>query len=331
MIIQQFCQGFAHILFLMIFLLVPTLSLADDVVEYTGEPRFKIVSDGNAVKPLEVNILIKDTNVTVSYLVGNNSSRNSNVDVIFDIPPVVWRGGGNWYPNRSYSEVMLYINDKNVEYARNIKAVLNKFDITNLLLQYELKRNDVGDMDKWTDNMTPEIAHKYLTLQKLGVLTESDNYPFPKWEAHNKYSYKFMLKAKENVTIKYTYTRLPGEFYFNKEDQNGLVLLAKAGLDWDEMRQRYDGGKDKDDFYRAKYMNLPLWPSDWKDGIPVVDISLQPGRDTDGKNYLVSLSLAGHNCVDKESLKRRVKDFKQDSPLFLQVKPLFNSKEMDSN
>lgn len=303
-------------------------ALADDTVVYTGEPIFKIAGGRESLKVSAVQLTIKENSVSLSYLIENTSGRDAESSVVIDIPPVLWRGAGNWYPDRSYPELQLYVNGNNVTYARKSGAFLKNKDITALLSKYGLKPNDLGDDERWTDNMTPEIAGQYLDLQKSGVFSEGD-YPLPQWEARNTYTYKFIAKAKEKINIKYEYTRLPGEFYFNKDFKEGLDLLGRVGLNWESMRQKYDGGKSGDDYYRIKYMRLPLWPDYWKaqpGGIPEVNLDLQPGRDDDGKIYLIGLALEDGNIINVESLRMSLKNFKQNGPLLIQIKPLFNSK-----
>lgn len=315
-------------IFIFIFLFLANSASADDAVVYTGEPVFKIASKNENIKISEVNLTIRDNRISLGYLIENNSDRDAKITVTIDIPPVSWRGAGNWYPDRSYSELQLYINGSNVDYTRESRAILKNEDVTALLSKYRLKPNDLGDDERWTDRMTPKIAGQYLDLQKVGIFSHGD-YPLPQWEACNTYIYKFISKAKEKINIKYEYTRLPGEFYFNKEDQDGLNLLSQLGLNWEGMRQKYDGAKSSDDYYRIKYMNLPLWPGNWKalpDGIPMVNLDIQPGLDHDGKNYLVGLALQDGNIFGTASLHMKLKNFKQDSPLLIQIKPLFNSK-----
>ena len=303
-------------------------AVADDEVVYTGEPVFKIISKNDSLKILEQSITIKRTQVTSSYLIENDSGNVTEASVIIEIPPVAWRGAGNWYPDRSYSELRLYINGAKVDYTRQSKAFLKDKDITGLLLEYGLKPNDLGNDEMWAEGMTPEIAKRYVALQNAGALNDG---PFPQWEARNTYLYKFTMQAKEEVNIRYEYIRLPGEFYFNESYAERSGLLNQIGLNWDDMRQKYDGGKSSDDYYRIKYMFLPLWPGSWKNapkGIPVVNLDIQPGRDSDGRKYLIALALKGGSVLGKESLRLKLENFNQDSPLLIQIKPLFNSKNM---
>ena len=317
-------------------LLIPTITFyislivpvsADDEVVYTGEPAFKIISKNDHLRISEQSITIKGTQVTSSYLIKNDSDSTIEARITIEIPPVAWRGAGNWYPDRSYSELRLYINRAKVDYTCQSRAFLKDKDITALLLKYGLKPNDLGNDEMWTEGMTPEIAKRYVALQNVGAL---DDGPFPQWEARNMYLYKFTMRAKEKVNIRYEYTRLPGEFYFNENDKIGLDLLNQVGLNWESMRQQYDGGKSSDDYYRIKYMFLPLWPDNWKNepnGIPVVNLDIQPGLDYDGRSYLIGLAMKDSSVLNKESLRLRLENFSQDSLLLIQVKPLFDSTE----
>lgn len=299
---------------------------ADDEVVYTGEPVCKIISKNDSLRISEQSITIKGTQVTSSYLIKNDSDSAMEARVTIEIPPVAWRGAGNWYPDRSYSELRLYINGIKVDYTRQSRAFFQGKDITGLLSKYGLKPNDLGKDEMWTDNMTPEIAGRYVALQNAGAL---NNGPFPQWEAHNMYLYKFTMQAKEEASIRYEYTRLPGEFYFNESYAERSGLLNQVGLNWEGMRHKYDYGKSSDDYYRIKYMFLPLWPDNWKNepnGIPVVNLDIQPGLDYDGRSYLIGLALKDGSVLNKESLRLRLENFNQDSPLLVQIKPLFNSK-----
>lgn len=306
-------------------LIVP--ALADDEVIYTGEPVFKIFNKNDCLKISEQCIRINGTEVSSSYLIENDASNTTEAIVTIEIPPILWRGAGNWYPDRSYSKLRLYVDGAKVDYTRESKAILKGRDITGLLLKYGLKPNDLGNDEMWTDNMTPEIARSYAHLQNAGALNDG---PFPEWEAHNMYLYKFTMQAKEKVNIKYEYACLPGEFYFSEHEKLGLDLLNQVGLSWESMRQKYDGGKSRDNYYQIKYMFLPLWPDNWKNahsGIPLINLEIQPGCDSDGRNYLIGLALKDGSVLNKESLRLKLENFNQDSPLLIQIKPLFNSNE----
>ena len=318
-------------LFSILFLSMPFFNLfADDGAIYAGEPKLKIISKDQAITLTSVNISLSKLHMAVEYKLINAHSNDIKLYLQINIPQyTAYRGPTDYYQDRSYSDLKLYINTKEVNYTTETRAIMNDNDITSLLLNNNIAVTEGKNVDSPTYPLNKLSKQQQISLIAKGIIS-NDKYLLPKWKVKTTYSCLLTCKANEHISIKYTYNILPGEFYFNNKESDGLDLLRKVGFSWDSMRRKYDGAKSSDDYYLIRYLNLPVWPEDWPNkaqGIQQVIIDAHSGLDTDGRGYLMGINLEDHFVIERDSLNLIFNNFKQDDPFLLEIKPLFDSKE----
>ena len=280
------------------------ISFADDGAMYSGDPHFSMLPRGPQLKVLAVAINVKpgsdSESMEVVYRIENTAAYDVTSMITFDIPEYeAWGGAGNWYPDRSYSELTLYVNNVEVIYGRVAKAYYDGKDVTDILKKYDLYPNDIGDIDRWTVDMDPETEKKYPELKSMGIM---EPYTFPKWAAVNVYSYPMTLKAKEIIEIKYRYNLLPGVEYFRKDDTYGERILSMVKLTWERMQKAYGGVNQNKEYYSFSWVELPLWLNEWGGSDPKVTITIMPRQAQDLSSYMSFLNVNGKIYSSKEKL-----------------------------
>jgi hypothetical protein len=240
--------------------------LADDGASYVGDPVFNILCGDVKMKLLSAHISLDEDNINIKYSFLNKCN-DDKILITIDIPPYRWEGGGNNYPDRSYSDFELLVNGNNVIYKKLQEAYYNGDNITNELAKYSIYPNDIANIDKWTDNMTDNEMEYYQPLRRKGIMSSTG---FPNWEVKNAYIYSFTPNDNKIMSIEYKYTALPGYDYFSNELKD-IFLLQKMNLNWSMMTKIYGSACDS---YIIKWLTIPLYCTDnMKIDYIIIDIS----------------------------------------------------------
>ena len=194
-------------------------------------------------------------------------------------------GAGNWYADRSYSDLQLFIKGKQIEYNKISKAMHGGIDITSKLYEFGLSPNDVGTIE-W-ESITKNIFKKYIPLRNIGIFDKSN---FPAWSAKNIYTYALSIPGNGTVELMYKHKLLLGSGYFSKNDSDALEMLRQFNMAWRDICNMFERKCVEGDYYGINWMDLPLHPDDWKGGMHNVTIDIIPPGP--GKR-LIMLSING--------------------------------------
>lgn len=296
-------------------LLVCAVAFADAEAYYSGEPKLRISAKSKIPLPLKTTITISNFRVTVTNLIKNSSRRKDTISFTLDIPSYRSRGVGNHYPDRSFSDLTMYVNNKRAPYSRKSVAYLNGTDVTPVLAEVGLRPNDVGDIDRWTENMTDGISRSFSGLKALGLM---DGHAMPQWSAKNEYRYEDEISPNANTVFQYTYTALPGIFYISSEDRDRREIANLVGTRWGTLQDRVGRATLVQGFNILRIMQVPAWSDSWQQSVEQLEIvvSMPP---VNGKDCLLMILLGGQVYQGEGVLRLNLKKYRQKTPAWLLV------------
>lgn len=289
---------------------------ADDGAFYTGEPRLRMHQGRGSVKIVSAAISMDDFFVTVQYEFKNNGPEKIVLDLFLDIPPFSNRGAGNWYPDRSFSELAMSVNGETVRYQRKSIALCDGKDVTDILKEYELTPNDVGDIDRWTEHMTDAVRDSFSGLIAQGIMNE---FAMPKWSAANTCTYALTLPPGKTTRLSYTYKALPGTDHYSADSPPWPKELKMPGLSAKVLEEACGGAAQYEKYQVLWWMQIPLWLEKDTDMADYFDLRIAMHPLSDTAPTVILVGTGGKIHSGKGTLRLHFDNFRQEGELWLAV------------
>ena len=305
------CTG---VIFFVFMLVCPVL--ADDEAVYTGEPHLSVRQGLHPTNPLSIAMSLRNFTLTSSYVFTNTSHKTETWNILLDVPIFHNWGAGNMYPDRSFSDLTMLVDNKLVTYERKSAAFLGDRDVTDTLKQYSLHPNDLGDIDRWTEHMTGAVSESFNELKAVGIMTES---AIPKWSAKNVYSYNFEILSKASAQFTYTYKALPGMRYFFADSPQWLDELHLKGLHLKTLEEACGGSDNIKKYNILRWMILPLWQEEAQEKIEQLDLYFEMSPYSDVGPSVIILGLNGKTYSGRGALRLSLSNFRQQGNAWLVV------------
>lgn len=307
---------------LLLSLCLGTTVLADDGAYYSGEPRFTL-ERADVLVPEAVHIKLANMAMRVAYTLANPGDTSISSTLRFDMPEDMYRGPGDWYPQRAHPELALTFGGKELPYSRESRAWFENTEVSATLALYGLKPEDAANVEFWTDNMSPELSQKLRPLRQLGLLSNSN---LPQWTASTTCHAAFTLPPGARAEFAYTYRMQPGVTASDGKAENyplfPLERLQEVGQTWQSLVGFYEQDSPPYQYYVIKWLRLPLGLHNWPQGLPLVAIALDVPPDEMGMPMLLALRWNGVKHLDKHKLNLEAQPFREArEPLCIIMRP----------
>lgn len=269
---------------------------AEVAAAYTGEPRFRLVQQGAAVRATKATFTYSMEDLTVSYVLENTSAQPQAIQLEWNAPEWEWY----WdtvYSDRTYADLRLKIDGAAVPLAVSRKAMFQGKEITSLLQQHGIALMDFAAVDHWTTDLTATTAKQIQPLQALGIFSEAG---LPAWTLRTTYTYATTIPPGTHMTIGYAYALQKGEAALYPHDDWAQDIVAKLGTTIDGLRTLYGPPAEKADAFYLFWLDIPLWSEDWSNGVDTVTIKVNTAS-TEKNPYSIAVFMENTLWSAKES------------------------------
>jgi hypothetical protein len=264
-------------------------------------------------------LFISATQIEVTYEFKNHSDKDIATEIAFPVPEYKW---SEFRVIPSFRSFKVLVNGTELVSKRDVKALLNGKDYTEILNNMKITIDDFGGFE---DGWKPSRDSSYYlkasredqdTLTKLGLIDPDSG--FPLWAASVKYHWAQVFPAKSSVTIRHSYSpyygyepyRYPGKWkspdWDQSDEENWSFLKKDACLDKKTERRLDKFVRSEEGYVYSTWITYILTTANnWKQPIKQFDLLIETSSGG-------SISLcfgAGLRQISENLYKGTVKNF----------------------
>jgi len=263
-------------------------SIAIGGIVMTREPRITMAKEV---------LSISESKVLVDYDFRNDSDSNITTEVAFPIPSYSFNYSAAPPQLAGFDDFKLWIDGKTVEFTTQVRAVIGKRDVTDLLKGSHI---DAASFGHYRDSKSGPV---FPDIERLGKLDRTHLIALnaidklggvPRWNVEKKYYWQQTFPAHSVVHVSHEYTPVLGStnsvsygLLQAKEDPDSTKELATLCIDSGLRSKLLDYLKDQNTIIPFSYIDFILTTANtWK--TPIEDFTLIVERPHEPQAKVVS-------------------------------------------
>jgi hypothetical protein len=186
---------------------------------YANDSAADITPSGIIFKTMDMisiereDLFISEKKIEVTYEFKNHSRKEITTEIVFPVPEYEYFFDDGRIP--SFDDFTVEVNNKRIDYKKEIKAILNGKDYADVLNRMRVTITNFGNFDPVEkDNYFLKLSNK--DQKELVTLGLCDEGGWPHWKVVIKYYWSQIFPADSKINIKHKYTPYPGfrGFYY---------------------------------------------------------------------------------------------------------------------
>ncbi len=233
--------------FVVLLLLAPRLagndsaaSVAAGGIQLKREARIAMKSE---------KLFISRDKVRVQYEFLNETPQDITTEVAFPIPDYKFDLDT---PTPAFDDFRLWVDDSEVKYQVEARALLNGKDLTALLTRYRVDVSSFGhyDFEKQAPKDLAQLPDAAVKELVQAGLFSADEEHYPLWTTHKTYYWTQTFHAGTVLHVRHEYTPVAGGQFLNADDFDDAARKIKI----EEARKKLSASKDPEsDKYEVEH------------------------------------------------------------------------------
>jgi hypothetical protein len=313
------------------------IAFANDGAFEVKNPRLKLIEPSCfEVSCIDITILLQNTltmtprkkNLEVSYDFVCISKNKMTTILEFIIPAYRYNGPAWWYPDRSFQEIELQLNEKKMSFNRITRALFGDKDITQELTAFGISPNVIdGEMQASDGNIqrySDLIAKKYMSLLEIAP---NEAILIHHWVTTNRYWISFDSMPGEKVRLSYRHRLLPGASTIRlqenpyTDDISNDNLLERLKVTPKNIMAMLDG-RGKYGYANMHWYTIPIanFIQDKKSKIVKININSDDYEETDGNKRIIFVKFDNNNIYSAyKNMSIELKNYIIENDIFIVV------------
>lgn len=233
-----------------------TLVLANETAADIGAPGIFFKEEKN-ISIEQEDLYISQEKVQVKYLFKNHSNKDIQTEIAFPIPEYDYdftvMGSGGHGPD--FSDFNVKIDGKDIKYQKEVRALLNGNDVTQILAKLGISIETMGEPgissgDQTIGNILNENSF-HMRFSKLpqkdqqslinaGLVSKNPEIHIPLWTVAIKYHWSQTFPANRTLSISHSYTPHRGYDTLTKGRPDHVTEVCMTPEDKDWLKQAPD-------------------------------------------------------------------------------------------